>query len=266
MLSLIPVELMQRLLFACLLLTSAAVTPVWSRGVNELACDMPPELTTPSAPLTRVTAALRADGDLNILALGSGSTVGENGASNGPAMAVSTPERSFPYRLVEMLRAMRPGTRFNLTVRGGRSMTADAMLPILRRELAAHHYEMVLWQTGTVEAVHGVRPDVLRGVLEDGAEAADKADADLVLIDPQYSRFLRANADLSPYETVLAQMASDPGVTLFRRFDLTQAWVNNGQVDLERVSRDERDKTIALLNDCLGQALARYVLATPGEH
>jgi acyl-CoA thioesterase-1 len=266
MLSLIPVELMQRLLLAWLLLTSAAVTPAWSRAVNEPACDMPPELTTPSAPLTRVAAALKADSALNILALGSGSTVGENGASNGPAMAVSTPERSFPYRMVEVLRSMRPGIRVNLAVRGGRSMTADAMLPILQRELAAHHYQLVLWQTGTVEAVHGVRPDVLRGVLQDGADATDKADADLVLIDPQYSRFLRANTDLSPYETVLTQMVDDQGVTLFHRFDLTQTWVNNGQVDLERVSRDERDKTIALLNNCLGQALARYVLATATEH
>ena len=82
-----------------------------------------------------------------------------------------------------------------------------------------------------------------------------------MLIDPQFSRFLRANADLSPYETVLMQMTNTPAVTLFHRFDLTQAWINTGQVDLERVSRDMRDKTIAALNDCLGEALARYVLA-----
>ena len=50
-------------------------------------------------------------------------------------------------------------------------------------------------------------------------------------------------------------------VTLFHRFDLTQSWVTSGQVDLERVSREQRDKTIGLLNDCLGEALARYVLA-----
>ena len=57
-----------------------------------------------------------------------------------------------------------------------------------------------------------------------------------------------------------------PNVTLFRRFDLTQAWVANGQIDLERVGRDQRDKTIALLNTCLGHALARYVLAGAAAH
>jgi acyl-CoA thioesterase I len=259
--SLIPVEFMQRLPLVCLLLTLAAATPAWSQVESGAACDMPPDLTTPQAPLMRVAAALAKTGGLDILALGSGSTVGDSGGSSGSALAYHTRDASFPYRMVEALHAMRPGMRINLTVKGGRNMTADTMLAILRHELATHHYDLVLWQTGTVEAVQGLRPDVLRGVLQDGADAADEAHADLVLIDPQFSRFLRANADLNPYETVLVQMTTSPSVTLFHRFDLTQGWVNSGQIDLERVSRDQRDKTIGLLHDCLGQALARFVLA-----
>lgn len=250
---------------ACLVLTLSAGTPAWSDTRESLACEMPPDLITPSAPLTRAAAAL-SNGSLNILALGSGSTVGDSGGSNGPALMIHTPEHSFPYQMTEMLRSMRPTLRFNLTVQGGRSMTAEAMLPILRRELAAHQYHLVLWQTGTVEAVHGVRPDALRSVLQDGADAVDQAEADLVLIDPQYSRFLRANTDISPYETVLEQMASTPAVTLFHRFDLTQEWANSGQVDLERVRRDLRDTTVTLLNDCLGQALARFILTGAPQH
>jgi hypothetical protein len=243
-----------------------AMAPALSEAESGLVCDMPPELTTPSAPLTGVAAALAAQSGLNILALGSGSTVGESGGSGGPALTYRTPDSSFPYRMASALRTLRPALRVNLTVKGARNMTADLMLPILRDELAAHHYDLVLWQTGTVEAVHGLRPDALRGVLRDGADAVDGAHADLVLIDPQFSRFLRANADLNPYETVLDQMTDTPGVTLFHRFDLTRGWVNDGQVDLERVSREQRDQTIALLNDCLGQALARYVLAGADEH
>lgn len=265
MLSLILVERMQRLPLACLLLTLFAATPAWSDTQDGLACDMPTDLVTPSAPLSHAAAAL-SKGSLSILAIGSGSTVGDNGGSNGPALMVQTPEHSFPYEMLEALQSMRPAARFNLVVQGGRSMTAEAMLPILQHELATHQYQLVLWQTGTVEAVHGVRPDALRSVLQDGADAAEQAQADLVLIDPQYSRFLRANADISPYETVLEQMASTAAVTLFHRYDLTQEWVNNAQVDLERVSPDLRDKTVMLLNDCLGQALARFVLAGAGEH
>jgi len=192
--------------------------------------------------------------------------VGDTGTGAGPSLSYRAPDSSFPYRMLDALRSMRPALRFSLTVKGGRNMTADAMLPILRHELAADHYDLVLWQTGTVEAVQGLRPDVLHGVLEVGADAVEATHADLVLIDPQFSRFLRANADLNPYETVLVQMTNMQAVTLFHRFDLTQEWVSTGQIDLERVSRDQRDKTIATLNECLGQALARYVLAGAGEH
>jgi acyl-CoA thioesterase I len=217
--------------------------------------------------LTHVASALAKRNQVDILALGSGSTVGDSsGAGGGPAMAYKAPRASFPYRMVETLKAMRPSDRIELTVAGGRDMTAEVMLPILQRELAAHHYDLVLWQTGTVEAVHGLRPDRLREVLQDGADAVANAQADLVLVDPQFSRFMRANVDISPYETVLQQTTGNPDVTLFRRFDLTQHWIGNGQIDLERATRDQRDATIALLNSCLGEALARYVLAGIGEH
>ena len=244
----------------------ATAWPVQAMADAGLACDLPAELTTPADPLMHAAAALAKAGGLNILAIGSGSTVGDSGSSGGAALSYRAPDGSYPYRMIEALQMMRPMAHFQLAVKGGRNMTAEVMLPILQQELSSHHYDVVLWQTGTVEAVHGMRPDGLRDVLQDGADAVDAANADLVMVDPQFSRFLRANADLAPYETVLQQMANNPGVTLFRRFDLTQNWVDNGQVDLERVGRNQRDKTIALLNNCLGQALARFILTGTGEH
>ena len=252
---------MQRISLGFLFLILAAAAPGAAWAAGGLACEMPAELTTPSDKLTHTAAALAKHDTLDILALGSGSTVGDMRAASNPALAYHAPESSFPYKMLEALEAMRPSASFHLTVKGGRNMKADGMVAIMRQELAAHHYDLVLWQTGTVEAVRGLRPDSLRSDLEDGADLAETARIDLVLIDPQFSRFLRANADLAPYETVLEQTAVHAGVTLFPRFGLTQAWVDNGQVDLERVARDRRDETIGLLNTCLGQALARYVLA-----
>jgi acyl-CoA thioesterase-1 len=247
-----------------LLLALTLGTPAWAQAgtavSNHPPCDMPQDLLTPTAPLHHVAATLAAGEDVEILALGSGSTIGESGRSGGPAPAYHTPGASFPYRMLDALRALRPSARFHLTVKGARKMTAEAMSEILRQELAVRRYTLVIWQTGTVEAVRGLRPNFLNDVLQDGVDAAVKADADVVLVDPQFSRFLRANTDLSPYEAVLQQVAGLPEVSLFHRFDLTRLWVDTGQVDLERASRDQRDKTVALLNTCLGHALARYVL------
>ena len=84
-----------------------------------LACEMPPALVTPSMSLTSAAAALTSNGGLNILALGSGSTVGD-AAGTGGGPAYSRPDSSFPYRMQAALEALRPGARFNLTVRGDR--------------------------------------------------------------------------------------------------------------------------------------------------
>jgi hypothetical protein len=240
--------------------------PGWVRAEDAPPCAMPAELTTPSAPLTAVARALAAKSTVEILALGSGSTVGDSGGSTGPAFKFKTPGASFPYRMLDVLQVQRQASHFHLTVRGGRAMTADAMLALMRDELAARHYDLVIWQTGTVEAVRASPPDLLHGVLRDGVAAASAAQADVVLVDPQFSRFLRGNTDLGPYEAVLQQVAGLPGATLFQRFKLTEGWVSSGQVDLERASHDQRDRTFALLNTCLGHALARYVLTGAGEH
>ena len=87
------------------------------------------------------------------------------------------------------------------------------------------------------------------------------ANADLVLIDPQFSRFLQTNSNLDPYEQAFQQVSSMPDVLLFRRFELMRTWVNEGQIDLERTGKSSRKRVVELLHSCLGSHLARMVLA-----
>ena len=152
----------------------------------------------PDEPLAAVAAALAAGGPVNILAVGSATTVG--------VVPDRTRIESFPHRTVEALRAAMPQVTFNLTVRGGKGMTAEEMVPLITRALDARHYPLVIWQTGTVEAVRGLSPDRLESALEDGVERVQEAGGDVVLVDPQFSRFLRANTDLEPYQAVLQQV------------------------------------------------------------
>ncbi|MDR3535702.1 MAG: hypothetical protein P4L71_04300 [Acetobacteraceae bacterium] len=216
------------------------------------ACEAAPEFAQPDVALPHLQAALTSGGIVHVLAVGSGTTVGE---VNG------TPGTSFPYKMVDALQAARPGVVIDLTVRGGRNMTAETMLGLLKGELAGQHYPLVLWQTGTVEAVRGLRPDAMQAVLQDGIDAVQAAGGDLVLVDSQFSRFLRANTDLDPYQSVMQQVARMPGVALFHRFDLMREWASDGRIDLERVRKSDREKAVELLNTCLGEVLGHFLLA-----
>jgi hypothetical protein len=245
--------------FSWLPLLLMIALPVPSRAEHEpapAACAASDDFTTPEQRLGQVAAAIAAGGPVDVLAVGSATTVGaELGADH---------ESAFPYRMIAALHAALPNVAFALTLRGGRGMTAEDMLPLLDAALAGHRYQLVIWQTGTVEAVRGVPPDGMVAALQEGIGHAADAGADVILIDPQFSRFLRSNADLDPYESALQQIAVMPGVVLFRRFDLMRNWVDDGVIDLERAPPPDRARMMTLLNNCLGETLARFVLNGAG--
>jgi hypothetical protein len=215
------------------------------------ACEVPADLVAPSHPLARLARALQPGGRLEVLALGSGTLLGPRGGVEG----------SVPEQMAASLRAASPGASVRLTLHAARAETATEMLAALRRELAAHAYQLVLWQTGTVEAVRKLSPAQFRDTLADGAGAVAAANADLVLIDVPYSRLLESNSDLLPYRAAMQDVADHGAAILFRRYDLMRDWAKSGKIDLEEAGRRERTLTAERLRACLGEALAKLVLA-----
>src|SRR5262249_41722668 len=155
--------------------------------------------------LAQVGTAIAAGGPVDILAVGSATTVGA--VSTADHKTTATEGGTFPEQMVRALNAELPKVRFNLTVRGGRGVAAEAMLKLIDEAVKQQHYQLVMWQTGTVEAVRGLRPDALLDVLHQGLDDIRGTGGDVVLVDPQYSRFLRANTDIDAYEEVMRQAA-----------------------------------------------------------
>jgi hypothetical protein len=214
------------------------------------ACAAPADITANDTSLPHVAAALAPGKALSILAVGSATMIGPGGGAEG----------SFPYRMAQFLRAAVPGATIRIDVHSGRGLTAADMLATITSQLKTHSFQLVLWQTATVEAVRNLPPEEFFQTLSEGIDHAHAANADLIMIDPQFSRFLNANANLDPYEQTMEQVTGQPDVLLFRRFDLMRHWVDAGQIDLERVSRGDRQKTAELLHECLGRALAQMIL------
>ena len=244
-------------------------------------CPAADDTASSSASLPHVAAALQPGKTLKVLAIGSATMFGPEasqgrgtltsqvlGSGSGPSgtpgqtFAQQPSEHAFPLQMANQLRAMVPGAEVQVVVRGGRGLLATEMLALLHTELSATHYDLVIWQTGTVEAVRNLLPSEFGQTLADGADAAQAAGADLVLVDPQFSRFLQANSNLDPYLQALQQVAAMPDVVLFHRFDLMRGWANDGQLDLEHTARSDRQKAIETLHACLGRSLARLVLAS----
>lgn len=269
-----------RTLTVCRLLTFGValwVNSAFATVPSDL-CQAPDETAGVAASMPKVLAVLRPGAALDILAIGSATmfgpeaslapgtitsqSLGDSGKfSSQPKFFTGSPSKhAFPLQMAEALQSSISGLEVKITVRGGRNLLATDMLDVMRMELATHHYDLVVWQTGTVEAVRNVSPSDFDQTLSDGAEAVMAAGANLVLVDPQYSRFLQTSSNLEPYEQGLQQAAAMPGVVLFRRYDLMRNWANEGQIDLERTPRSDRQKVIETLHACLGKHLARLII------
>jgi hypothetical protein len=212
--------------------------------------------------LPHLTAALKPGGTLNVLAVGSATMFGpqtDAAADLAPKHGAPAPAPSttgFPWQMAQALQASVKALKANVTFLGGHGQPADAMLAKLQAELQRHHYQLVIWQTGTVEAVSEAAPDDFYQTLSDGAAAVAAAGADLVLVNPQYSRFLEANANVAPYLSALQAAAALPGVTLFDRYGIMHDWVDDGTLDLEHAFMADRPGLATRLHLCLGRALA----------
>jgi len=232
-----------------------------------------------ASDLGHVAAILQGSKKLDVLAVGSATMFGPEASlapgtvtsqvlGNGVAADTSKiltqqpSERAFPLQMAKNLRTLFPGIEVQVSVRGGRGLLATEMLDLLRKELTLKRYDLVIWQTGTVEAVRNMPPSEFGQTLTDGAQAVQESGGDLILVDPQFSRFLQTNSNLDPYFQALQQVSAMPGVVLFHRYDLMRGWANDGGIDLERTSRSDRQKAIEVLHACLGRHLARLVAAS----
>ncbi|NOG73094.1 hypothetical protein HJG45_22260 [Roseicella sp. DB1501] len=215
-------------------------------GADPPACTEPPELLEAGSPLPATLQALRA-GSLRILVIGGVSVLGAG---------TSGPEAAWPARLQALLRERWPKATIEVAVRGERGINTTEASALMAAELARAPTQLVLWATGTFSAVRGAEVNDMVETLNERLEALKAAGIDALLIDPQFSRFLRANANIDPYLDALRLVAAAHQVPLLQRWELMRHWVETEQVDVERAPKPQRVAATDRLNACLAWAVA----------
>ncbi|MGK7865777.1 SGNH/GDSL hydrolase family protein [Falsiroseomonas sp. E2-1-a20] len=234
-------------------LLALVLIPVGPARASEPACGAPAEALEASAPLPGVFAAL-AHTELRVLVVGSASTQG--GGTSGPAA-------TWPERLKVRLGARIQPVAIAVQVYGGRGTTAADHAAIIAEKAAELRPHLVIWQLGTVEAARGLPAEALSDAVQQavarlGTTRGERTD--VLLMDPQFSRFLRGNADVDLYRDALRVAAAASGAQLFSRWSIMRHWVEADILDLERAPRQQRVEVADRLHDCLAQALAAYIL------
>jgi len=210
-------------------------------------CDVPAYLLTSESSLPKVAESVKSGRPLDILVVGSrSSTISASEAS------------AYPARLQAALKEKLPSVAVNLSVEIQTKKTAEEVAASLVKLVEDKKPTLVVWQTGTVDAMRSIDPDDFRAAVDEGVVALQNAGADVVLMNLQYSPRTETMISVPPYLDNMRVVAQQHDVPLFDRFAIMHQWNDAGDFDLfTAVHGIELAKRV---HDCLGQALSKFVI------
>ena len=223
-----------------------AVAP--ARAENAPAnCEVPDYLLTTESPLSKVETAIVSERRLEVLVVGSRSSTIP--ASEGSA---------YPGRLQAILKEALPKVAVNVSVELQVKKTAEEVAAVLVKLVEVKKPTLVIWQTGTYDAIRSIDPDDFRAAVDEGVVALQGAGADVVLMNLQYSPRTETMISAPPYLDNMRVVAQQHDVPLFDRFAIMRHWGDAGDFDLSSTSHGP--DLARRVHDCLGRALSKFVI------
>ena len=219
------------------------------RGEPADPCAVPGYLLFGDSQLDRVHAAVKKDKELRIVALGGTSSTlpGPEGASF-----------AYPARLEAALGRRLPGVKVTVTALTKPRQSAEQLAEIIDKLLLDHKPSLVVWQTGTYDAVRGTNPEEFRATLSDGVEKLQEGGADVVLVNMQYSPRTESIVAVGAYADSMRWVSREREVPVFDRLAIMRHWYDAGQFNLYKATKD---LTMAKnVHDCLGRALGATII------
>jgi hypothetical protein len=210
-------------------------------------CEVPAHLLTSESSLPKVAEAVKSGHSLDILVVGSRSSTINTGDGS-----------AYPGRLQAALRDKLPAVPVNVSVELQVKRTAQEVAGGFGRLLEVKKPTLVIWQTGTVDAMRSVDPDEFRAAVGEGVAALQNAGADVVLMNLQYSPRTETMISATPYLDNMRVVAQQYNVPLFDRFAIMRNWHDQGDFDL--FSTSHGIDLAKRVHDCLGRALSQFVI------
>src|SRR5262249_14801437 len=141
-------------------------------------CDVPGYLLFGSNELKHVAEAVQKQHQLTI-----------GGAGTVPSILAGPagPRSAYPARLEAVLKQKLPGIDVKVVSLVRTRMTTEDLAKGMEKMLADEKPDLVIWQTGTLDAIRRVDPDEFRAALDEGVETLHKGGADVILMNIQSS-------------------------------------------------------------------------------
>src|SRR2546422_10357337 len=103
-------------------------------------------------------------------------------------------------------------------------MSAEDMARGLAKLVIDEKPNLVIWQTGTLDAIRRIEPDDFRAALEEGVETLHKGGADVILMNMQYSPRTDIMIGYGPYADNMRGVAPQHEIPLFDLLAIMRQW------------------------------------------
>jgi acyl-CoA thioesterase I len=241
--------LAQRALLAAGLVLSVVLRFSSAFG-GALPCDVPDELMQVDDKLPHLAERLRAEQPVRIIAIGGASTTG---------LAAGSSDLAYPHRLQEILTRWYPSSSITVVNRGVPRQTARQMLERFPTDVIPEDPVLVIWETGTTDAVRGVGVDDFAATLQAGIDELKAHDIDIMLVDLQFSHSTTTVIDFEQYLNALHRVGDVNDVNVFPRFEMMRYWSEQNVFNFDGVAKDERASLAAKVYECIAGKLADAV-------
>jgi lysophospholipase L1-like esterase len=213
------------------------------------ACEIPTYLRFGNNELKHVAEAVKKDRRLTIAVVGTGSSI-----LAGP----DGPRSAYPARLEAALQQRLPSVAVKVVTLVRTRMTAEDLAKGMAKLLVDEKPDLVIWQTGTLDAIRRIEPDDFRAALEEGVETLHKGGADVILMNMQYSPRTDIMVALGPYADNMRVVAQQHEIPLFDRLAVMRHWSDTGAFDLYAAGKD--NVLAHRVHDCIGRGIASMII------
>jgi len=226
---------------------AAVLLPSWAARAGTDPCDVPDELMQVDEKLPHLAERLHAGQPVRIVAIGGASTTGS---------AAGSSDLAYPHRLQEILARWYPTTSVTVVNRGVPRQTARQMLDRFPTDVLPEDPVLVIWETGTTDAVRGVDVDDFAAALQAGIDELEAHGIDVMLVDMQFSHSTMAVIDFERYLNTLHRVGDVNDVNVFPRFEMMRYWSEQNVFNFDGVAKDERAGLAAKVYECIAGKLA----------
>jgi len=226
---------------------AAVLLPSWAARAGTDPCDVPDELMQVDEKLPHLAERLHAGQPVRIVAIGGASTTGS---------AAGSSDLAYPHRLQEILARWYPAASVTVVNRGVPRQTARQMLDRFPTDVLPEDPVLVIWETGTTDAVRGVDVDDFAAALQAGIDELEAHGIDVMLVDMQFSHSTMAVIDFERYLNTLHRVGDVNDINVFPRFEMMRYWSEQNVFNFDGVAKDERAALAAKVYECIAGKLA----------